>query len=312
MAERASGYTSRRLGVADRLSELTRLVKAHRHPDHDVEAVASTLERAEDRIRAELGAPLEQLTIIDVGSGQRRTGAAVFAQRNTALAIDAEVIHGHLTPTAIWSVTRHEGPVRAAKTVARKLLGFDAMFESRLRQRLAIEDLGDPRGVCMDAMNLGLRDNSVDVCFSRCLFEHLPRPARATSELARVLRPGGVLYVVANPFSGPLGAHDPDIMSQTTPIDWAHLQEEPTRKSASNAYLNEWTIGQYTNMFSEQLPGSAIELWWPPDTELEDRISTLRRSGALASFSDEELLAREVIAVWRKDEPAPSSSEGCS
>jgi 2-polyprenyl-3-methyl-5-hydroxy-6-metoxy-1,4-benzoquinol methylase len=50
-------------------------------------------------------------------------------------------------------------------------------------------------GVVGDACCLGLRDASVDLVISSEMLEHTEAPARAVAELARVLRPGGLLVL---------------------------------------------------------------------------------------------------------------------
>jgi SAM-dependent methyltransferase len=51
------------------------------------------------------------------------------------------------------------------------------------------------RGVVGDACRLGLRDGSFDLVISSEMLEHTHAPARAVGELARVLRPGGLLVL---------------------------------------------------------------------------------------------------------------------
>lgn len=46
-----------------------------------------------------------------------------------------------------------------------------------------------------DAMALDLADSSIDIAYSVSTLEHLPDPSRAVSELARVVRPGGLLVL---------------------------------------------------------------------------------------------------------------------
>lgn len=58
--------------------------------------------------------------------------------------------------------------------------------------------------VVADVHNLPWKDNTVDAIVAESLFEHLPDPAHALEEIHRVLRPGGILYVVT-PFM--LGYH---------------------------------------------------------------------------------------------------------
>ena len=51
------------------------------------------------------------------------------------------------------------------------------------------------RGVVADACRLALRDESFDVVISSEMLEHTPAPLRALEELARVLRPHGLLVL---------------------------------------------------------------------------------------------------------------------
>ncbi|MGI9624631.1 MAG: glycosyltransferase family 4 protein, partial [Acidimicrobiales bacterium] len=92
-----SGYTSSSLGAKRRLREYSNLLTVHRNPERDVEAVASTLMRATRRIEEELGRPMKGCRVVDVGAGQRRIAASVFAAENTAVALDAEVVPLRLT-----------------------------------------------------------------------------------------------------------------------------------------------------------------------------------------------------------------------
>jgi SAM-dependent methyltransferase len=57
--------------------------------------------------------------------------------------------------------------------------------------------------VCADALRLPLASGSCDLVLSGGLLEHFPDPTAALAEMARVLRPGGVLYadVVPRKFS---------------------------------------------------------------------------------------------------------------
>jgi ubiquinone/menaquinone biosynthesis C-methylase UbiE len=65
-----------------------------------------------------------------------------------------------------------------------------------------------PAFCCMDAMHLGFPDESFDVVFHSLLLHWTPDPARAVRELARVLRPGGLVLgtqifkPMASPYMG--------------------------------------------------------------------------------------------------------------
>lgn len=58
-----------------------------------------------------------------------------------------------------------------------------------------------------DAQQLPFGDASMDTVISCETIEHLPSPRRALAEFARVLRPGGRLYLTAPNYFGPMGLY---------------------------------------------------------------------------------------------------------
>ncbi|MEU0408351.1 class I SAM-dependent methyltransferase [Streptomyces griseorubiginosus] len=83
-------------------------------------------------------------------------------------------------------------PLRAAVGASGVVVGADltpAMLEAAVR---AGRDR-DGRLLLADVTALPLRSRSLDAVFGAGLISHLPRPAENLSELARVVRPGGVL-----------------------------------------------------------------------------------------------------------------------
>lgn len=58
--------------------------------------------------------------------------------------------------------------------------------------------------VIADVYKLPFEDNSVDAVIAESLLEHLKEPERAVKEILRVLKPGGILYIIV-PFM--LGFH---------------------------------------------------------------------------------------------------------
>jgi ubiquinone/menaquinone biosynthesis C-methylase UbiE len=83
---------------------------------------------------------------------------------------------------------------------------------SSVALRLA-EELGRSRGVenvayrLADVMSLAWKDASFDVAISCETIEHLPYPKRAVMELARVLRPGGALYLTCPNYLNLMGLY---------------------------------------------------------------------------------------------------------
>ncbi|GAB7033719.1 class I SAM-dependent methyltransferase [Streptomyces sp. NPDC021749] len=79
-----------------------------------------------------------------------------------------------------------------------------------------------PEGaVIADGYLLPLADGAVDVCFSSNVLEHVADPQTFLSELIRVTRPGGLVYVAFTNWLSPWGGHE------TAP--WHYLGAERAR-----------------------------------------------------------------------------------
>ncbi|GIW72802.1 MAG: hypothetical protein KatS3mg102_2344 [Planctomycetota bacterium] len=72
------------------------------------------------------------------------------------------------------------------------LLGLDLMPEQLARARRAVQGSG-ARLACADVCRLPLRDGSFDAAFELGILHHVPQWRQALGEIARVVRPGGVL-----------------------------------------------------------------------------------------------------------------------
>ncbi|GIH06276.1 SAM-dependent methyltransferase [Rhizocola hellebori] len=57
-------------------------------------------------------------------------------------------------------------------------------------------------------MALPFRDGCVDICYSSNVLEHVVRPELMLSEMARVTRPGGIVFVSFTPWLSPWGGHE--------------------------------------------------------------------------------------------------------
>lgn len=57
-------------------------------------------------------------------------------------------------------------------------------------------------------MQLPFRDDSVDVCYSSNVLEHVPDPPRMADEMVRVTRPGGTVFLSYTVWYGPWGGHE--------------------------------------------------------------------------------------------------------
>jgi SAM-dependent methyltransferase len=57
-------------------------------------------------------------------------------------------------------------------------------------------------------MQLPVADRAVDVCFASNVLEHVPDPARMLTEMVRVTRPGGLIYLAFTNWYSPWGGHE--------------------------------------------------------------------------------------------------------
>jgi SAM-dependent methyltransferase len=73
-----------------------------------------------------------------------------------------------------------------------------------------LSGLGDiARGTVVgDGMNLPFRDDSVDLCYSSNVLEHVARPWDLADEMLRVTRPGGIAFISYTLWWGPWGGHE--------------------------------------------------------------------------------------------------------
>lgn len=80
--------------------------------------------------------------------------------------------------------------------LCRQLSGTARMVGIDLESALETDNRSQPFGVRGDVCFLPFASDCFDLVVSRSVVEHLPDPARAFREFARVLRPGGILVMV--------------------------------------------------------------------------------------------------------------------
>lgn len=82
--------------------------------------------------------------------------------------------------------------------------------------------------VAMDATRLGFRPGSFDVVMSRSAAEHIQPIERALTEIARAVRPGGLVYLGIDPFFWLRGCHKRGVVD--IPFAHARLSLEEYRR----------------------------------------------------------------------------------
>ncbi|MBF8186903.1 class I SAM-dependent methyltransferase [Nonomuraea sp. K274] len=93
---------------------------------------------------------------------------------------------------------------------------FSAAFRRAGARCLCVDvDAGELAGqgarggaVLGSAMSLPVADARFDVCFSSNVLEHVPDPWRMAAEMARVTRPGGLIFLTYTNWLSPWGGHE--------------------------------------------------------------------------------------------------------
>jgi SAM-dependent methyltransferase len=130
---------------------------------------------------------------------------------------DPEACYSLLARDAADQVEAYDGPV-AGRTVL-DVGGGSGYFTEEFRRRGAHAFLFEPdmaelgekppeAAVVADGYLLPLRDGVADVTFSSNVLEHVADPETFLSELARVTRPGGLIYVSFTNWLSPWGGHE--------------------------------------------------------------------------------------------------------
>jgi SAM-dependent methyltransferase len=269
-------------------------------PD-EIRDLLAELHEAERLIEATTGMRVVGKDVLEVGPGQLPRQLAYFALRNNVVGIDLDVIPTGFDLPGYFKLWQSNGARRLIKTVGRKLLGFDATFSRELKRQLGVKRLPPPRTRAMDATKMDFPDASFDFAYSFSVFEHLPDPAAVLREVARVLRPGGVVYTHLHLYTCDNGHHDMRITpsSHAGIPYWAHLRPRHEGDVQPFAFINRLRLAQWKELFEREMPGTAYD--HDKDGEVHRaELGTLRAGGELAGYTDDELLTHNLIAVWRK------------
>lgn len=165
---------------------------------------------------------------------------------------DPEKCYGLLARDSAAQVEQHM-PV-AGRTVV-DVGGGSGHFTEEFRRRgarcfLFEPDLSElhaagrrPRGaVVADGYLLPLADGAADVCFSSNVLEHVADPQTFVSEMVRVTRPGGLIYLAFTNWYSPWGGHE------TAPWHYLGHRRARTRYERRHGKKAKHTLGE--NLFA--------------------------------------------------------------
>jgi len=218
------------------------------------------------------------LQVLDLGNGSLRP-------QYTLLQASGYVTYGiDLTNRPRWN------SFNVAYTVARSLY--------RWNLGVPLKD-GVKRLICGDVTRLPFLGGSFDLVTSVAAFEHFLHVPAVVSEVARVLKPGGLIYARIHVFACPSGGHNvkiTEIPLRRLPkgIDaWDHLRK---RRLPFDVPLNEWRKDQYLAEFQKH-----FEILKEYCAMREgEHLLTPEIASELSYYSRDELTCGAYVIVARK------------
>jgi len=241
--------------------------------------------------------------MLEVGAGQLLGHLAYFSARNRAIGIDMDVIAVGANPFQYLQMLRSNGMRRVAKTLGRKLTGFDRKFRREFVRVAGLKSWPHLNVQRMAAGDLSFASNSFDFVYSFEVFEHISNPDAALEEIVRVLRPGGVACISFQLYTGPFGALDyaGTAKIQGEPAWWGHLRPEFKDSIDFQSVLNRLRLNQWRQLFEVTMPHAKFHLSRVHAEDLEAHAKLLKGRGELDDYSLDELLVDGATVIWKKE-----------
>jgi len=232
----------------------------------------------------------------------RHSDTASFVNGNNALLI-LDLANGQLRPQ--YKILRDQGHrVYGVDTVNLPKRGWrDCAY--RIARRFYAKDVSanyskrDDTLICGDVSSLPFRNQSFDLVTSVAAFEHFLDVPSVLQEVHRVLRPGGLIWVLVHLFSCPSGGHN--VCLSQVPLrsiphgiePWDHLRK---RHLPFHVPLNEWRSEQYLSEVEK-----SFELLKHYCAMREgEHILTQQIENELCKYSRDELTCGAYIILARK------------
>jgi SAM-dependent methyltransferase len=236
-------------------------------------------------------------TILDVGCGRRYPLALLLHNfGNKVVGVDPRYI-GINTPCIVrwWKALRADGLEAFGRAVIYTIAMKNRTYYSTLR-RLCDFPLNTD-GIEIEHTNLAhlpFPDETFDIMVSVDFFEHMPNVSETISELKRVMKSGGVIYIHIHIFSGLSGGHQHDWEDPRKIPPWDHLRQ---RKHKVPIYLNKLRKGELLSIL-----GANFEILEVKDYIIEQARELLTNEirAELSEYSEEELLLRGSSILARK------------
>jgi SAM-dependent methyltransferase len=188
---------SRPLNLVNRIREAQQLYRrGQQAPNERVYFTLAAIRQCAKHLQEQFGVTLEGLEILNVGPGPQLAHMRALSVKNRVTGIDRDIVPQGFHLSDYLELFR-QGPVlQATKLVTQKLLVRDTLFEKTLARSFGVQRFPRLPVLRMDPARMTFPGASFDLVCSWSAFEHLDTPRTALAEVARVLRPGGIAYLV--------------------------------------------------------------------------------------------------------------------
>jgi len=234
--------------------------------------------------------------ILDVGCGRLCSQTLLFhSLRGKVTGIDTTyIVLNKPSYLKYWQSLTKNGLEGFGRDVIYALLGKNKAYYQRLRSlsRLKLEPKAlDIRQ--MDVENMSFPDSMFDIVISNNVFEHIDNIPKAISEVARVLKRGGITYIRINLFTSLFGGHNLDWRKPSKVPPWDHLRNN---RYTAPVYLNRLRQHEYISLFRERFEILDVidGCYFGKD------LLTPSIRAELSDYSEEELLKTHTTIVTRK------------
>jgi SAM-dependent methyltransferase len=299
--EKESVRSYANFGLGRSYRQILHALRSRASADRIMGQLFDQVRRDERRMEERLGRPISGIRILEIGPGQGMERARYFGSKNTLLGMDLDVLPTGMDVGGYYDLYKKNGLGRLVKTLGRRMILAEANTKA-WRRATGIDNLRYPEFIHGDICAMVPGKSSFDMVMSWSVFEHLPDPKAAVKNVIEALKPGGIFYISIHLYTANNGHHDIRAFTgdeDTLPL-WGHLRPSTKAQINPSAYLNEWRLSQYRDMFRELAPGHGefLECFDNPQRYGPMLKGALRDE--LAQYTEEELTAVDVAFVWKK------------
>jgi SAM-dependent methyltransferase len=259
------------------------------------------------------GLRLENLHLLEVGSGEEKRYLRRLALRNEAVGIDTDVVDETVRRGDCFRSLWHGSAIRALEALRRMMLGDHRTPDvaPAVARGSEMTLVASPRFLRMSASQMSFADATFGFVCSFSGFEQIDDPGGALREVVRVLRPGGVAYIQVCPYTSHSGHRCARLPPEDAPQPpfWPHLRPPFDRAVQANPHLNRLSLKEWRLFLTHIMPGVEVTCE-RQDDELGEPLAELRARGELPDYLDDELLTVRLIAVWKKRRGSSFSGPG--